>query len=137
MTTLTYFTELEATTCGECGILFAAPKAFWRDRRNDSRGWYCPNGHNRVFREMEADRLKRELATAQTQLDLLRQTNERKDRELHGARIQVSKARNELQRTKARVANGVCPCCQRSFVNLQRHMKGQHPNFITHTQGES
>lgn len=30
---------------------------------------------------------------------------------------------------KNRVANGVCPCCNRHFENLERHMKGQHPDF--------
>lgn len=33
------------------------------------------------------------------------------------------------QRTKNRVAKGVCPCCNRSFTNLAKHMAGQHPDF--------
>jgi hypothetical protein len=27
------------------------------------------------------------------------------------------------------VKHGVCPCCKRTFENLARHMKGQHPTF--------
>jgi hypothetical protein len=34
-----------------------------------------------------------------------------------------------VTKLKQRVANGVCPCCHRSFVNLHRHMAGQHPDY--------
>jgi hypothetical protein len=27
------------------------------------------------------------------------------------------------------VANGVCPCCNRTFQNLARHMAGKHPDY--------
>jgi hypothetical protein len=30
---------------------------------------------------------------------------------------------------KKRVANGVCPCCHRSFVALRRHIETKHPEF--------
>jgi uncharacterized small protein (DUF1192 family) len=32
-------------------------------------------------------------------------------------------------RTKKRVAAGVCPCCNRTFENLARHMAGEHPGY--------
>jgi hypothetical protein len=28
-----------------------------------------------------------------------------------------------------RIKHGVCPCCNRTFLNLQRHMTTQHPSF--------
>ena len=31
---------------------------------------------------------------------------------------------------KKRVAAGVCPCCQRSFINLRRHMTTQHADYV-------
>lgn len=31
------------------------------------------------------------------------------------------------------VGAGVCPCCNRTFKNLARHMAGQHPGF---TEGD-
>jgi hypothetical protein len=37
----------------------------------------------------------------------------------------VTRKKRQLER----VASGVCPCCNRSFVNLRRHMKTQHPEF--------
>lgn len=32
-------------------------------------------------------------------------------------------------RTKNRIAKGVCPCCSRTFLDLQRHMQTKHPDF--------
>lgn len=34
-----------------------------------------------------------------------------------------------VTRTRNRIANGVCPCCDRSFTNLQRHMASKHPDY--------
>jgi hypothetical protein len=28
-----------------------------------------------------------------------------------------------------RIGNGVCPCCNRSFTNLRRHMTTKHPEY--------
>lgn len=35
----------------------------------------------------------------------------------------------QLTKTRKRIANGVCPCCHRTFQNLARHMAGQHPAY--------
>jgi DNA repair exonuclease SbcCD ATPase subunit len=32
-------------------------------------------------------------------------------------------------RIKNRASNGVCPCCNRTFQNLARHMHTKHPDF--------
>lgn len=32
-------------------------------------------------------------------------------------------------RIKNRVKNGVCPCCNRTFENLARHMQAKHSDF--------
>lgn len=37
-------------------------------------------------------------------------------------------------RLKNRIAAGVCPCCNRSFQNVARHMAGQHPDFQKHEE---
>jgi chemotaxis response regulator CheB len=41
-----------------------------------------------------------------------------------------SATRAQLTKTKKRVANGVCPCCNRTFKQLARHMKAKHPEFV-------
>ena len=49
--------------------------------------------------------------------------------ERNDVRRKLSAAKGALTRTKKRVANGVCPCCNRTFQNLSRHMQGQHPGY--------
>ncbi len=34
-----------------------------------------------------------------------------------------------MTKVKKRAANGVCPCCNRTFSDLARHMKAKHPDF--------
>lgn len=69
------FTRLE---CGECGINFWVPDHFDDQRREDKRGWYwyCPNGHYRVYKESEADRLRKQLADKQRELERANQALE-------------------------------------------------------------
>lgn len=36
-----------------------------------------------------------------------------------------------VAKIKKRVGRGVCPCCNRHFANLQRHMETQHPEVAS------
>lgn len=112
------------------------------------RTFYCIWGHPNVYiqGESEADKLRREgdrlkqsiaekddaIARARTQRDEqagLRQTAERS----------AAAYRGQVTKIKRRVGNGTCPCCNRTFVDLARHMAGQHPTFaaedVTETEG--
>ena len=40
-----------------------------------------------------------------------------------------SATKGQLTRARKRAANGVCPCCHRSFENVARHVAKQHPDF--------
>ncbi|HMA26059.1 MAG: hypothetical protein ACM33U_07590 [Solirubrobacterales bacterium] len=115
-------TTLEVEIC-TCGVLFAAPQNLLDKRREDGRTFYCPNGHHLVY-DSENERLKRDLAAtrrvAQSRLDLL-----------HAEENSHRATRGHLTRKKkqlARVSAGVCPCCNRTFQNLARHMQTKHPN---------
>lgn len=110
--------------CGECGIEFAVPDSFYKERRErgSALSWYCPNGHSRVFRESEADKLRRER-------DQLKQRQAMLEDEARQARERAEKAEATTKRLKKRAAGGACPCCKRTFANMARHMKQQHPTF--------
>lgn len=108
--------------CGECGIAFCVPSHWHQERRDTGKGWHCPNGHGRVYRESTVDKLKKELAAKEGELQRARERAERSERQVVAARGQVTKIKN-------RVHNGVCPCCNRSFGNLQRHMATKHPDW--------
>jgi DNA-binding XRE family transcriptional regulator len=114
----------EVTSCGKdgCGQIFAMSKEFYDARQRDGATWYCPSGHPRVFRETEAQRLKAELARAHTDVDRAREAEAMQ-------RQKVAQISRSYQRVRTRIRNGVCPCCNRTFDNLARHMSTQHADY--------
>jgi ssDNA-binding Zn-finger/Zn-ribbon topoisomerase 1 len=44
---------------------------------------------------------------------------------------ELAATRAKLKRTERRVANGVCPHCHRSFVQLERHMRTKHSEEVS------
>ena len=109
--------NFEPLECGECGIEFWVPVHWCDEKRRDHTGWRCPNGHGRHFGgASDVEVAKREAREALEKLEW-----ERK---------RVAKLERESKKLKRRIAAGVCPCCHRTFENLQRHMSGQHPDFI-------
>ena len=54
--------RLETEICYLCGIVFAVPADWQQNRRNDHKGFWCPNGHQQSYREAsEAEVLRRQL----------------------------------------------------------------------------
>ena len=122
--------SMETVECAACCMPFAVPKRFITDRRNDHQTFFCPWGHRNVFTgASEAELLKAELEQERRRIEFLKREKEQVKNELHGAKIQLSKTKNQLARTKHRVGNGVCPCCNRTFVKLGQHMKTKHPDY--------
>lgn len=120
--TITRYVTLEDTTCNNCSIVFAVPEDWLANRRTDGATFYCPNGHSLVFRKTEVQKLREQLQRAEaraTHAEDQRAAAERSRAALAG---QVTKIRK-------RVGNGVCPCCNRSFANVHRHMRTQHPDY--------
>lgn len=112
-------------SCGKCGVEFMMPSHFQREcsEQGDKRTWYCPNGHPRVYSESEADTLRRER-------DRLKQQAARLEDEKRAAERLADAAKAETARLRKRIGNGVCPCCNRSFANVAKHMKSKHPDVV-------
>lgn len=120
---LSSFDEYEFRCCPKCGIEYAAPKIFMDEcRANSAMFFHCPNGHPRHFTESEADKLRKER-------DRLTQRLAQKDDEIKDLENRRRAAIGQVTKMKNRVNNGVCPCCNRTFENLQRHMASKHPTF--------
>lgn len=135
MTTLNYSGTLVVVTCW-CGLRHAVPSELqdFQDRQFDNgehqNGIYCPLGHSHIHAgDGEAARLAKQLEKANASAARV------------GAMLDQEKAshratKGQLTKARKRISNGVCPCCNRQFVNVERHMKTQHPDFGA-TQGST
>jgi hypothetical protein len=115
------------TTCTHsgCGVTFALDDEYVTARRIDHETWYCPNGHPRCWPAKNREEIALERLTLEKEsTNFWRDAAQRTGRQLSAVKGQQTKLKN-------RIAKGVCPCCNRSFVNLEQHMSGQHPEFTT------
>jgi len=114
---------LVTTSCGSCGMQFAVPEHWDQERRRKHDGWWCPNGHSLVYKgKSDAEKAREERDRYK---EWLRQEEER----LAAERRSHSATKGQLTKTRKRIAGGVCPCCNRTFQNLGRHMHTKHPDF--------
>lgn len=121
--TQTYTGTLTIVECPNCHMDFGVTPEFQAARRNDHRSFYCPAGHSMSYgQKSEAERLRERLRLTEGQLthtlDQLQMTE-----------YQRRAQKGQNTRLKNRIAAGVCPCCNRSFQDLHRHMAGQHPDY--------
>lgn len=112
--------RLVTETCHSCGVLFAMVEDFHSARRRDGKTLYCPVGHGQQYVQGKTDAQK--LREAETRELALRDQLSAAIREGEATRV-------ALLRDRHRFANGVCPCCTRSFANVRRHMADQHPEY--------
>jgi hypothetical protein len=120
--TIEYTGTLTVIGCGHCHLNHAVPADFLKARQRDGATFWCPAGHTMSYGESTEHRLRRQLASASAQA-----THERDQR--HAAERSARAYKGAATRIRNRVANGVCPCCNRTFADLARHMTGQHPDF--------
>lgn len=117
-----------------CGVPIALPadyeRAIGKDGPQRGRSFYCYNGHGQHFTgEPEAVRLQKQLQQANNTIDWVRKQRDKNERTARAFKGVVTRIRN-------RVKNGVCPCCNRTFQNLMRHMATQHPGYATKEPSE-
>jgi hypothetical protein len=113
---------LEEVTCAVCGIDFAIPDWLKQKRHEDGREFYCPQGHSLTFTKPEIDKLREKVGRLEAQAIHLEDQRRAAERSASAYKGQVTALRQ-------RVANGVCPCCHRSFTNVARHMANKHPGY--------
>ena|ERR1035438_6208226 len=117
---------MESLTCCNCGILFGVPDPWVKCRREDKASFYCPNGHSQSFRESTSDKLRREKESSA--LAFQAQINDVSHRLLVAEKERDSELRKR-RKIEKRIAAGVCPCCNRTFEDLHRHMVTKHKNY--------
>jgi hypothetical protein len=115
--------------CCKCGSQMWLPEPLYTSaRHSEAILFYCPFGHPQHYPQgdsqtailrRERDRLAQNLAQRD---DHIRQLS----RDLSNVTQQRETLKRAAARTKKRIGNGVCPECNRSFENLQRHMHTKH-----------
>lgn len=128
-TTITYSTTLQTLSCGVCEIPFAMPASMHRLRVRDGEWFWCPNGHKIHYFEDENTKLRKQLEQEQLTAKRRLERNRELAQEVDHQRKRVQGYQGQLARTKKRIGKGVCPCCNRHFANVERHMATQHPQF--------
>jgi hypothetical protein len=119
--------------CVRCKCEVWIPDALYEaaDHGRGAVKFYCGYGHGQVFAvgESDANKLRRER-------DLLAQRIAERDDEIKRQREmrqeterRLSATRGVVTRIRNRVGHGVCPCCNRTFGNVARHMASQHPTW--------
>ena len=127
---LAFNTELDfyVVSCGDCGGVYAILERVRLQKEREGKSWTCPYcksgwgysgcGENaRLKRELEQERKRKEWAQQEAR------NAENRRRAEKGAKTRI----------KNRIANGVCPCCNRTFQNLAKHMGNKHPDYATET----
>ena len=95
---------------------------FWCPYCGNQQGW----GQSRHEKELAALKSENERLARNVQYQ------EQRKREAQAEAAHFRKSRDGMKgvlaKERKRVANGVCPCCNRTFGNLQRHMATKHPD---------
>jgi hypothetical protein len=131
--------EFKPVTCSipGCGLIFAFTVEFIQARKNDHKNWYCPNGHVLHWSgESDLERTQRERDAARLIAVHERESRRRAEARERTAEYRRRAAAGQLTKTRKRIANGVCPCCHRSFPDLHTHMSSQHPGYSAVTSDD-
>ena len=106
-----------------CGAVVVMPSHVYDNLVKSRSSFWCYNGHSQHFTGLtEEQKLRDQLASKEFALTRLREQNLTLE---HSKNAYKGKYRG----IKTRVANGVCPCCNRTFQNLMAHMKTKHPSY--------
>lgn len=118
-----------------CGIQHAVPKSLQETQlkahdRGEDHWVYCPLGHKYApAGESRLDKQKRQTEQANRLLARERSRHDQTRAELKTTERKRRAEKAAKTRLKNRVSKGVCPCCNRHFANLERHMQNKHPEF--------
>lgn len=118
--------------CYSCGVPFGISETTYRQAKDKGTTFYCPNGHGQVYiesREQKLKELEKRLKAEEQRANWWKEEAQTKAK-------QLSTTRSQLTKTKNRISKGICPCCHRQFVNLQRHMQNQHPGYEKESESE-
>lgn len=131
--------SFKTATCVTCGAYIVMTDGMYNQRRTDREVFYCPSGHQQYFSgETPEEKLKREyeakLEQEKKRREWAEQSSEHSKKRAARLERKASAYRGVITKTRKRIANGACPCCNRTFQNLAAHMTTKHPQFKKKTK---
>jgi Zn finger protein HypA/HybF involved in hydrogenase expression len=111
-------------TCSECGVYFGFPQHSVDAKQNNGGTFWCPNGHSQAWQVTTVEKQRR-------QIEKLQQNEARLMQERQAEIDKRFAAEKRELALKRRIGKGTCPCCKRTFTNVQRHMAHKHPEIAT------
>lgn len=125
---ITEATDFVLVECCKCATPFLMTTRLNKSLRNSKDTFYCPFGHEQgYYGKNTTEKLKDEL-------EALRLEKQKERELLENKWLDEMNEKLKLQKQLKRVHKGTCPCCNRSFVNLKRHMETKHPENKTQKQ---
>lgn len=120
-----------AIDCWHCSALFGMNDSHYQKRVSDHEAFYCPvcGKSQRFVGETSIQKADRLRAEAEARLARERAAHDQTREEVKARERQLIATRGVVTRVKNRVAKGVCPCCNRYFEQLHKHMETQHPDY--------
>lgn len=131
MITQTYIGTLIVETCVNCGTPFGLDRDLYNKLRESHGTFYCPKGHSQYYSaKSETEKLKDEISQQNQRLERLNNYITEKNQTIHSLTYSNRSLKAAKTKILNRVKNGVCPCCNRTFKNLQAHFKTVHPEIV-------
>ena len=131
----TFTKTLKIEECCRCHMTFAMTQEFMKEKRDDHSAFYCPEGHRQYYlHESNEQKLQKQLTVARNDTERFRESFAKEHQAHETTRHQRNALKGIVKRTKSRIGNGVCPCCNRQFTDLHRHMESKHPDFTGETK---
>jgi hypothetical protein len=136
METMIYTSTLVIETCCNCNMKFGMDRQFYNECRDagPNKVFYCPNGHRQWYSKGRIAELEQSIASLKNRESYLQQANASLHNKLTEKNHSIRALKGVKTRIMNRVKNGVCPCCNRSFSDLQKHFKSKHPELLKTTE---
>ena len=128
-TTLQYTDTLVTETCIHCWARFAMPFELRDQRKKDHNSFFCVACGKGMIYSGESVEAKYKRLYHQEQ-----QAHDQAKARARDAEEKAANLERTAKRLRKRAANGVCPCCKRSFKELAAHMKTKHPDYAVAKQ---
>lgn len=129
--TITEFTTVSAVRLIGCGHITFLSAEHIAERRRDHKSFYCSvcGRSNHYPGKSDLEELQGRLNSAIDQRDTARRVSRDARLERDHVKRSLTAHKGHTTRIKNRIAAGVCPCCNRTFKNLARHMGNKHPDY--------